>query len=225
MNRFFLFIVICATVAFSADLTITATDYKQESPQRHKTIILKGKKGTRFETTTNGSGIAHVKIAEGDTYSFWCDGITGEFDCGFGNTLSVPNGSGSGSWSIFYDDDSFELKGITFATGKSEILPSSFKTLESTVKGLKKYCKTEVEIEGHSDNVGGLEYNDKLSQSRADAVRTYLIKKGIDENRIRATGYGYSRARADNKTEKGRAENRRIEVKRIGEQGDPCDAP
>jgi outer membrane protein OmpA-like peptidoglycan-associated protein len=225
MNKFFLFLAVCTIVAFSADLTITATDYKQENPQRHKTIILKGKRGAVFETTTNSNGIARISVANGDTYSFWCDGITGEFDCGFGSTMHVPNDAGSGSWSIYYDDDRFDLKGVNFATGKSELLSSSFKILETTVKGLQKYCKAEVEIEGHTDNVGGLEYNDKLSQARADAVRSYLTKKGIAESRIRATGYGYSRARADNRTEKGKAENRRIEIKLTGPQGDPCDIP
>jgi len=212
MNKFLLSLAICASIAFSADLTITATDYNQKYPQRYKTIILKGKKGTRFETTTNGSGIARVQVAEGDTYTFLCDGITGEFDCGFGNTLPVPNGAGSGSWEIYYDDDRFELKGVTFETGKTTILPSSTKILEATVKGLQKYDSVKVEISGHTDNVGGEEFNMKLSQERAESVRSYLIKKGIAEDRITAVGYGYLRPKADNKTEKGRAQNRRIEI-------------
>jgi len=212
MNKFLLSLVICASVAFSADLTVVAMDYKQEYPQRNKTIILRGKKGTAFEATTNSSGIARLSVANGDTYTIWCDGITGEFDCGFGNSWPVPHDAGSGEIHIYYDDDRFDLKGVNFATGKSELLSSSFKILESTVKGLQKYDSVRVEISGHTDNQGGLEYNDKLSQARADAVRSYLIKKGIAENRITAVGYGYSRPRADNKTDSGRAQNRRIEI-------------
>jgi len=223
MNKFLLSFALCVSAAFSADLTITVTDYKQENPQRNKTIILRGKKGAAFETTTNSSGIARVKIADGDTYTFWCDGITGEFDCGFGNTLTVPNDAGAGSWNLYYDDDHFELKGVNFATGKAELLGSSFKILETTVKGMKKFCNASVEIEGHTDNVGGLEYNDKLSQARADAVRNYLVKKGIAEERVKAVGYGYSRPRASNNTEKGKAENRRIEIRLRGQPGDPCE--
>jgi len=187
-------------------------DYKQENPQRNKLIILRGKKGTAFPATTNGSGIARLQVSNGDTYTIWCDGITGEFDCGFGQSWPVPHDAGSGEIQIYYDDDRFDLKGVTFATGKSELLQASFKILETTVKGLQKYDSVRVEISGHTDNVGGLEYNDNLSQSRADAVRNYLIKKGIAENRITAVGYGYSRPRADNKSEKGRAQNRRIEI-------------
>jgi len=223
MNKLLLSLALCASVAFSADMTITVTDFKQEYPQRNKTIILRGKKGTAFETTTNSNGIARVKVADGDTYTFWCDGITGEFDCGFGNTLTVPYDAGSGNWSLYYDDDHFELKGVNFATGKAELLSSSFKILETTVKGLRKFCAANVEIEGHTDNVGGREYNEKLSQARADAVRNYLVKKGIADERVTAVGYFYSRPRASNDTEKGKAENRRIEIRLRGQPGDPCE--
>jgi len=212
MNKLLLSLAICASATFSADLTIRATDYNQQYAQRYKTIVLRGSRGTHFETTTNANGIAKVQISEGDTYSFWCDGITGEFDCGFGNTLFVPAGSGAGTWEIYYDDDRFELKGVTFETGKSNILPGSTKILEATVKGLQKFDSVSVEISGHTDNVGGEEFNMKLSQARADAVRDYLIRKGIAENRIRAVGYGYLRPRGDNRTPEGRAKNRRIEI-------------
>jgi len=222
MNKFLLTFALCASVVFSADLTITVMDYKQEYPQRNKTIILKGKRGTAFETRTNSNGIARVNVADGDTYTFWCDGITGEFDCTFGNPITVPVGAGSGTWSLYYDDDHFELKGVNFATGKAELLSSSFKILETTVNGMRKFCNAAVEIEGHTDNVGGMEYNEKLSQARADAVRNYLIKKGIAESRITAVGYAYTRPRADNKTEKGKAENRRIEIRLRGAAGEPC---
>jgi outer membrane protein OmpA-like peptidoglycan-associated protein len=212
MNKLFLSLAILASAVFSADLTVTALDYNQQNPQRHKTIMLRGKKGTVFEATTNGSGIARLSVSNGDTYTIWCDGITGEFDCGFGNSWPVPHDAGSGSIEIYYDDDRFDLKGVNFATGKSELLSSSYKILETTVKGLQKYDSVKVEISGHTDSDGGLEYNDKLSQARADAVRNYLVKKGIAESRITAVGYGYSRPRADNKTEKGKAQNRRIEI-------------
>ena len=212
MNKLFFFLAICASAAFSADLTVVAMDYKQQYPQRGKAIIMKGKKGTVFEAVTNSNGIARLNVSNGDTYTIWCDGITGEFDCGFGNSWPVPHDAGSGEIHIYYDDDRFDLKGVNFETGKSELLPVSFKILEATVKGLQKYDTVKVEISGHTDNVGGLEYNDKLSQARAESVRNYLIKKGIAESRITAVGYGYSRPRASNNTPQGKAQNRRIEI-------------
>ncbi|MDR0517840.1 MAG: OmpA family protein [Fibromonadaceae bacterium] len=212
MNKFLLLLAIFSSLVFSADLTVTALDYKQQNPQRNKTIVLRGKKGTAFVATTNANGIARLSVANGDTYSIWCDGITGEFDCGFGNSWPVPNNAGSGSIEIYYDDDRFELKGISFATGGSNMLSGSEKVLLPAVKGLQKYDTVKVEISGHTDNVGGEEYNEKLSQARAETVRGYLISKGIAEERITAVGYGYRQPRADNKTEKGRAQNRRIEI-------------
>jgi len=212
MNKLLFSLAICASAAFSADLTIRATDYNQQYAQRYKTIVLRGSKGTHFETKTDGNGIARVRISDGDTYSFWCDGITGEFDCSFGNTFFVPPGSGTGEFSIYYDDDRFVLEGVTFETGKSNILPGSAKILEKTVKGLQKFDTVSVEISGHTDDVGGEDFNMKLSQARADAVRDYLISRGIAENRIRAVGYGFRSPKGDNRTPQGRAKNRRIEI-------------
>jgi outer membrane protein OmpA-like peptidoglycan-associated protein len=215
MNKLLFLLAICASAAFSADLTVTAMDYKGENPQRHKTITLRGKKGTAFEATTNSSGIARLTVPNGDTYTIWCDGITGEFDCSFGNSWPVPENASDGQINIYYDDDRFDLKGVTFAVNKAELLPASFKILESTVKGLQKYDTVYVEISGHTSSEGGLEHNNRLSQARADAVRDYLVSKGIAANRIRTVGYGYSRPRASNDTEAGRAQNRRIEIRII----------
>jgi len=68
-------------------------------------------------------------------------------------------------------------------------------------------------IGGHTDNVGKADMNMKLSQDRADAVKAYLIEKGIDGSRLNATGYGSTQPVGDNKTDKGRALNRRVEFK------------
>jgi outer membrane protein OmpA-like peptidoglycan-associated protein len=212
MNKILLSLAIFASSVFSADLTVTALDYKQIYPQRHKTIVLRGKKGTAFVAQTNASGMARLSVANGDTYSIWCDGITGEFDCGFGNSWPVPHDAGSGVIEIYYDDDRFELKGVNFATGRTELLSSSYKILEATVKGLQKFDTVKVEISGHTDSDGGEEYNEKLSQARADVVRDYLVKKGIAAERITSVGYGYRIPKGDNRTAQGKAMNRRIEI-------------
>jgi outer membrane protein OmpA-like peptidoglycan-associated protein len=74
-----------------------------------------------------------------------------------------------------------------------------------------------IEIGGHTDNVGTPESNIKLSQERANAVRNYIINKGIAANRITAKGYGDTMPVADNSTEEGRSKNRRTEVSIIKE--------
>ncbi len=110
------------------------------------------------------------------------------------------------------------IKGINFDTGKSEILKSSFKLLDGAIAVLKQFPSMRLRIEGHTDNVGKEEDNLKLSQARADAVRDYFVKNGLDKERFVAEGNGDRKPRADNSTPKGRAENRRIEFAVVGAQ-------
>jgi outer membrane protein OmpA-like peptidoglycan-associated protein len=107
------------------------------------------------------------------------------------------------------------LEGIVFATGKADIKPASAITLEKALTTLKIYPEIEVEISGHTDIIGGRKMNMKLSQRRADAVRNWLIEKGIDQKRITAKGYGFDKPIAPNTTKEGRQQNRRIEFVRI----------
>ena len=111
----------------------------------------------------------------------------------------------------------YVLNNIFFDTGLSTLKPSSNKTLNDLVDVMKLKPTLIIEIAGHTDNTGTPEINKKLSQSRAEAVKNYLIKKGIAANRITAKGYGDTEAVADNKTEVGKAKNRRTEVRIIKE--------
>jgi outer membrane protein OmpA-like peptidoglycan-associated protein len=105
------------------------------------------------------------------------------------------------------------IKGITFETGKDVIRKSSNNTLNQAVKLLSDYPELRIEISGHTDNVGSDDDNRALSQSRAEAVRQYMIAKGVDASRLEAKGYGPDRPIADNAKKAGRAQNRRVEFK------------
>jgi outer membrane protein OmpA-like peptidoglycan-associated protein len=105
------------------------------------------------------------------------------------------------------------VKGITFATGSAKILRPSFKILDEAVVVMKEYPSLKLSIEGHTDNVGKPARNQALSQSRAEAVRDYLVGKGIEGGRIDAKGFGDTQPVQDNKKARGRAANRRIEFK------------
>jgi OOP family OmpA-OmpF porin len=83
--------------------------------------------------------------------------------------------------------------------------------MEKHVAFLSQHATAPVTLEGHTDSVGSVEYNQRLSERRANAVRQYLIEKGIASSRIRVVGYGKLRPIADNKTDDGRAINRRVE--------------
>ncbi len=107
------------------------------------------------------------------------------------------------------------LDGITFATAKWDITPESENTLRKALKSLKTHPDIDVEISGHTDNVGSDASNQKLSERRANAVRDWLIREGINPDRLTAVGYGESQPTATNDTPEGRQKNRRIEFKRI----------
>ena len=102
---------------------------------------------------------------------------------------------------------------ILFATGKTTLLKPSFKSLDAVGDVLKQYPDLKLDIDGYTDNTGKADKNLALSQGRADAVKTYFTGKGIAADRIAATGHGQDNPIADNKTAKGKAKNRRVEMK------------
>lgn len=112
----------------------------------------------------------------------------------------------------FEEETSFTLTDLHFETAKSVIKPESFNELDELVKYLNQKSKLKIEIAGHTDNAGSDADNLILSQNRAEAVKNYLIKKGINAQRIVAQGYGETKPISDNETEAGRALNRRTEI-------------
>lgn len=103
------------------------------------------------------------------------------------------------------------IDGIAFATGSAKITKASFKTLGAAAKVLADHPDLRIEIGGHTDDKGDDDRNQALSQARADAVRDYLISKGVDASRLEAKGYGETMPVADNAKAAGRAKNRRVE--------------
>ncbi len=103
------------------------------------------------------------------------------------------------------------LQGIQFATGKDVILKSSFPILNDIAKVMKENPDYNLTIAGHTDNVGDPIKNLDLSDRRAASVKVYLMKKGVDAARMTSVGYGDTKPVADNKTAKGRKQNRRVE--------------
>jgi outer membrane protein OmpA-like peptidoglycan-associated protein len=101
---------------------------------------------------------------------------------------------------------------VFFATGKAVIQPRSFKMLDQVARVLQQHPEVDrMVIEGHTDNRGNADANRKLSLARAEAVKGYLVKKGVESSRLEAKGFGPDQPIASNKTDKGRAANRRVE--------------
>jgi OmpA-OmpF porin, OOP family len=104
-------------------------------------------------------------------------------------------------------------KNIFFATGSAKLLAKSFPKLDDVVKIMQDDKLLRLDIEGHTDITGTAEKNQVLSENRANAVRDYLVGKGIEADRLTAQGFGPDKPIADNKTAAGRAKNRRVEMK------------
>lgn len=104
---------------------------------------------------------------------------------------------------------------IYFATGKSEVLQQSYNELLRLKVLLDEHPEMKIELRGHTDGQGTVEYNQKLSEKRAEAVVNFLVSMGIDKQRLSWRGLGKSEPIADNNTAEGRQKNRRVEYKVI----------
>lgn len=104
------------------------------------------------------------------------------------------------------------LGDVLFDTGMADLKPGAFRTIDQLAEFMKENPERNVQIEGHTDATGPDEFNQVLSERRADAVRLALIDRGIDMRRISARGFGKSNPVASNDTAAGRQQNRRVEV-------------
>ena len=102
------------------------------------------------------------------------------------------------------------LSGVTFTTGKAELTHDSLTILDNVAASLHAWPEATIEIQGHTDNVGGESYNEKLGLQRAGVVKEYLAKAGIPIFRMETISYGESAPVADNASREGRAANRRV---------------
>ena len=104
------------------------------------------------------------------------------------------------------------IYGVLFDFNKSTLQPASDPVLQQILDLLKKNPTQKIEVQGHTDNVGGDAYNQTLSEARAKAIVTWLTQHGIAGDRLTAKGFGKTRPIADNATDAGRAKNRRVEI-------------
>jgi outer membrane protein OmpA-like peptidoglycan-associated protein len=101
---------------------------------------------------------------------------------------------------------------ITFATDQDQVMPQFYPTLNSVAIVLRKFDKTLIDVNGHTDSTGSVAHNEALSERRAMSVASYLNSQGVDPRRVSALGFGPSQPIASNATAEGRAQNRRVEI-------------
>lgn len=112
------------------------------------------------------------------------------------------------------------LKNVKFNVNSDQLKPGSAAILDQAVEAIKnQFPDARIELAGHSDETGPEEYNLDLSQRRAQAVLNYLVNHGIEADRLLVKGYGADRPVADNESERGRSQNRRVEVRFVQEPG------
>jgi len=104
------------------------------------------------------------------------------------------------------------MSDVLFDTGKYTLKPDTKISLAKVAGILQAYPGLKLQVEGYTDNVGGEQMNQKLSENRADSVKNFLISQGVQSGNISSTGYGMSNPVADNSTAKGRSQNRRVQL-------------
>lgn len=147
-----------------------------------------------------------VEVAEADSDG---DGIPDSRDkCP--NTLAGGKVDGEG---CLLKNQTISFNNIGFEVNSDKITASSRPTLDRLADSLKAQTDFKVEIAGHTDSTGSAEYNESLSDKRANSVREYLVSKGVEAERLTSRGYGEVDPVASNETASGRAMNRRVEFR------------
>jgi len=189
-----------------------------DKPIEGVAISLTGPDGKKYYAEeTNAEGFTEVLVPIGQSYgleylSLGRHNVSAKVDVASKPNLNVK-------LTLRYETDKYPkglvLDSIEFATGKADLIGESSKRLDVVVEYMTHKKSVKIEIGGYTDNVGDKAKNKALSQKRADAVRAYLVSKGIDGERIKAIGYGDANPVAPNTTPEGRQQNRRIEAKEL----------
>jgi outer membrane protein OmpA-like peptidoglycan-associated protein len=105
------------------------------------------------------------------------------------------------------------MNNVLFYQSKAQLIPTSYPELDKLAQMMNENPLIKIQVEGHTDNVGDRFKNQKLSEDRVEAVKHYLVNRGVAEERITGIGYGGSKPVADNSRELTRRLNRRVEFK------------
>jgi OOP family OmpA-OmpF porin len=194
----------------------TVTNFKGKLLPNETIIFSNDKTKEEVKVHTDAKGRFEALIPVGGVYSLRYKNFTVDKDY---TKMTVPADK-EATYEIqvkIEPPTNFVLENVYFDTGRSSLKQASFKALGDLVEVLKLKSTMLIEIQGHTDNVGKEEENQKLSQDRAAEVKTYLVSKGIDAKRIKVKGYGSSMPIADNATDTGQSKNRRTSLSVIRE--------
>lgn len=167
-----------------------------------------------FISTTDENGNATVNLRQGDVYEVNINPQGYKF---FNTVLNLEDENFDNKIAVeltpLTTETKFELQNITFETNSADLNSSSYDELNRVIELLVVNPKIKIEISAHTDDVGSEEYNQKLSDRRAQSVVNYLIENEIEIQRLIAKGYGESMPIFPNDTDENKAKNRRVELK------------
>lgn len=212
---------VCAQTQSPADdevtVNLSVTDMESK-PRKSDKITFTGQKSRKsWVTVTNAEGKSLIYLKKGDTYEVYINNLSNNEKVKEFDVPETKNKITLNLELLYEPGRTITLKNVFFDTGKSTLRPESFAALNDLADALKLKPSLVIEIAGHTDNVGSKESNQVLSGQRAQSVRTYLLKKGIDGKRITTKGYGDTQPVGSNDTDEGRQQNRRTEVRIISE--------
>ncbi len=226
-RSFILFILLCSCISTysqntptttpkTANVIVTVTDRKQIPANREEILFRAMKSELVYKGLTGKDGKFSIILPAGDQYVVNVKSLNdttayGKIDI----AMPGPDQFYSEPFKVdieFEPAKRYTLDNVHFDFAKATLRPESFPELEELFTFLKRKETVKVEIAGHTDNIGKEEDNLRLSLGRANAIRNYLLKKGIAPTRINAKGYGSKEVVADNNSEEGRQLNRRTEV-------------
>ena len=196
--------------------SLTLLVLKLENPEK-KPIegqflkIINTSKKVNYELTTDKTGSFEILLPAKEKYTIVLENFTGELGQ---LELQLPDLYAENDFT-YYSTLTLQVSNelnISFKTNSYELVPSSYPYIDQLFEWLTKKQKLNVQIIGHTDNVGTAANNLTLSKNRAAAVSKYLVEKGIDSKRINSKGLGESKPIATNDTDQGRQRNRRTEV-------------
>jgi len=224
-NQIALLIILFLGISFAnaqsidvKDVTIEVTvkNHNGQASQGEQILFVSKLTKEIYTGTSDESGEFTIKIPGADVYEIKIKGVGSDQDY---YEMEIPALKENQAYGIYELDIMFEpprvftLNNVLFDTGSASIKPSSNKELKELFDYMSLKPDLKVEIAGHTDDVGKAESNLTLSQQRADAVRNWLIRRGIDSERVIAKGYGETQPVASNKTAEGKQKNRRTEVR------------
>ena len=215
---FFLFFSLSFQYFFGQNFGYTKTKITLKNefgiPYQNAKIILSSS-DTNYLVNINSNGVAIIDIIQG--IEFIVTSYINEEKYEFEELIFIEKNKNIFEASIELQLDSytkiFEIKNLNFESAKYNIQNRYFKDLENLVLLLKEEINIKIEIAGHTDSIGDNKTNIILSNNRAKSIKSYLVKNGILESRIKCVGYGEKQPITNNSTKEGREKNRRIEIR------------